>query len=175
MRRRASAAFLAGVLLVALATEAGAQVGRASETARELAQLMLDDVTRRRIDEQVGRGMMQSLGGTLEERLSRRLLDMEWRLLGGIVERFLRETLPPDRTAEIAAEIYMRHFDETELRDLLAFQRSPVGRKAMRVAPAIANDTLRAIDREIRTSRAGRDMIAELHRAFPILGASESP
>jgi hypothetical protein len=175
MRRSTSAGLIAGVLLVALATDAGAQTGRASAAARELAELMLDAATLRRIDEQVGRGMMQSLGGTLEERLSRRLLDSEWRMLAGIVDRFLRETLPPGRTGEIAAEIYVQHFDEAELRDLLAFQRSPVGRKAMRLAPAIANDTLRAIDREIRTSTAARDMIAELQRAFPILGAGESP
>lgn len=175
MRRGASVGLIAGVLFLALASEAGAQFSRATDAARDLAQLMLDESTRRRIDEQVGRGMMQSLGSTLEERLSRRLLEVEWRMLADIVDRFLRETLPPGRTEELTAEIYALHFDETELRDLLAFQRSAVGRKVMRLAAVIAQDTLRAIDREIRTSNAARDMIAELQRAFPILGASESP
>jgi hypothetical protein len=110
------------------------------------------------------------MSARLEERLNRRLLEVEWRLLGDIVGRFVRDTLPPGRTDEIAAQVYLRHFDEGELRELVAFQRSAVGRKAARLARVISADTMRAIDAEVRSSPAASAMLADLQRAFPILG-----
>ena len=143
--------------------------------ARDLARLVVQDATRRGIEEQVGGGMMQLVSSTLEERLNRRLLDVEVQMLAGIVRRFLAEALPPDLTEELAAEVYVRHFDERELEELLAFQRSPTGRKAARLTPVIARDTAQALDRELRRSPAARRMLDELRRAFPVLGPVESP
>ncbi|MBI2203279.1 MAG: DUF2059 domain-containing protein [Candidatus Rokubacteria bacterium] len=174
MHARRWIALALAVTVVVVAGSAAAQ-GRERELARELARLMLDDTVRRSLDEQVGRGMLQAVAGPLQQRLDRRLLEVEWRMLADIIGRFLDETLPPTRTEEIAAEIYARHFDAAELAALVEFQRSAVGRKAARLTAAIAGDTRRAIEEELRTSPAMRDMVAELHRAFPVLGASESP
>lgn len=143
--------------------------------ARDLAHLMLDDTLRRELNDQVAAGLTAAVGSTLQARLSRRLLDMEWQLVSEIVRRFVRDTLVPSRTDEIAADVYARRFDEAELRDLLAFQRSAVGRKAAQLAPLIAIETAQAINDEIRTSPALPRMVEELQGAFPVLTMPESP
>jgi len=142
--------------------------------ARDLAHLMLDDTLRRDLNEQVTLTLITSVGSGLQTRLNRRLQDPEWRLVGEIVRRFVSDTLAPGRTDELAAEIYVRQFDEAELRELIAFQRSPVGRKAARLAPTIAAETAEAINQEIQGSRALPRLIEELQSAFPVLKAPES-
>ena len=154
---------------------AAAQDSARTEIARELAGLMLDDASRRRLEEQVTVGLAQAIASTVQERLNRPLLEVEWTLVARIVRRFVADTLPPARAVEIAAEAYARHFDEAELRELLAFQRSPVARKVARLAPVIATDSARAIDAEIRTSAAMPRMLDDLQREFPVLRAPESP
>lgn len=166
---------LAVVITVIVTAGPAAGQARGRELARELARLMIDESVRRSLDEQIGRGMLQSVAAPLQNRLNRRLREVEWRMLRDIVGRFLDETLPPTRTEEIAAEIYARHFDAAEIAALVEFQRSAVGRKAAQLTAAIARDTRRAIEEELRTSPAMQDMIAELQRAFPVLGEAESP
>jgi hypothetical protein len=176
MTVRAWIVVAAAVVVVVAGADAAAAQPRREQLARELASLMIDESVRRSVDQQVGRGVMQAVAGPLQERLNRRLLDVEWRLLSDIVGRFLDETLPPGRTEEIAAAIYARHFDESELGDLVSFQRSAVGRKAARLTGTIAAETLRAIESEVRRSPAMPQMLTDLQREFPVLGGSpQSP
>ena len=175
MTARAWLAVLIVVACAIAAADARAQGDTRRVLARDLARLLIEDPARRGIEEQVGAGMMQAMASTLEERLNRRLLEVEWQTLAGIVRRFLAEALPTQVTEDLAAEVYARHFDEQELQDLLAFQRSPVGRKAWRLNPVIARDTAQAVDREMRRSPAARRMLDDLRRAFPVLGPLESP
>lgn len=166
------------VVLVALAggaIPAVAQEGSRQELARELAGLMLEDASRQRLEEQVTVGLVQAIASTLQERLSRPLGEVEWNRIARIVRRFVADTLTPTRTVEIAADAYARQFDEAELRELLAFQRSPVARKVARLAPVIATDSARAIDTEIRRSAAMPRMLDDLQREFPVLRSPESP
>jgi hypothetical protein len=71
--------------------------------------------------------------------------------------------------------VYESHFDEAELKTLLEFQRSAVGRKAARLTPVIARETGQAIDGEIAQSPALPRLFEELGREFPVLRAPESP
>lgn len=165
-------------MLIALAggaVPAAAQEGGRQELARELAGLMLDESSRRRLEEQVTVGLAQAIAATLQERLNRPLVEVEWNAVARIVRRFVADTLPPTRPVEIAAEAYARQFDEAELRELLAFQRSPVGRKVARLAPVIAADSVRAIEADIRRSAAMPRMLDDLQREFPVLRSPESP
>lgn len=165
-----------GLLVLALtAPGPAAAQGERGEPARELARLMLNDQSRRGLDEQVVSGLTQSVAAALQERLNRRLQEAEWHAIHTIVRRFVGDTLPPSRIEEIAAQAYARHFDEAELREMVQFQRSPVARKLMRLGPVIAGDTAAAIDRDIRSSPAVPAMVEELRRAFPVLGTPESP
>lgn len=149
------------------------EIGR-RELARELARVMIDDSVRRGLEERVTGNMTQGMAALLQDRLSRRLQEAEWGLLSQIVGRFVAETFPRSRVEEIAADGYARHFDEAELRELLRFQQSPVGRKASRLAPVIAVETAQAIDGELRASPAIPGMLDALQRAFPVL-RPESP
>src|SRR5262249_11430431 len=133
------------------------------------------DSLRRELDEQVAAGLTTALGSSLQERLNRRLHDSEWRLVSEIVRRFVGDTLVPTRTDELAARVYARHFDEAELSQLVAFQSSPVGRKAAQLAPVIASETAVAINEEIRNSPALPRLVAEFQREFPVLRMPESP
>jgi hypothetical protein len=166
------------LLVLALGLEGRAMAQEEPERkalARDLAHLMLDDTLRRELNEQVTGGLTLAVASTLQTKLGRRLLDVEWRILSEIVGRFVADTLVPSRTDELAGEVYARRFDEAELRELLAFQRSPVGRKAARLTPLIAIETAQAINEEIRISPALPRLVDELERAFPVLKNPESP
>ena len=162
-------------VVIAWAGPVTAQEDSRRALARDLAHVMLDDNLRRGLDEQVTAGLITAVATTLQERLNRRLQDEEWRTVAAIARRFVADTLPPARTEELAAVVYARQFDDAELRELLGFQRSAVGRKASRLAPVIAAETAQAIDEEIRKSPAMPGMLAELQRAFPVLKSPESP
>ena len=108
------------LLVISLAGfgQAAAQGDGQRALARDLANLMLDDTLRRELNDQVAAGLTAAVGSTLQTRLNRRLLDMEWRLVADIVRRFVSDTLVPSRTDELAADVYARRFDEPELREL---------------------------------------------------------
>ena len=162
------------VLLLGVAGHASAQQS-SRELARELARVLLQSTERQAIDDQVVGGLVQSMAVMLQNRLSRRLLEVEWQTLVVIARRFVNETLTPSRTEEIAAEVYLRHFDGAELAELLRFQRSAVGQKASRLGPVLGAESAQAIDREIRESPALPTLADELRREFPVLGAPQSP
>ncbi len=168
-----------GALALALAFGAGGPPAAAEENrqdlARELARLLLDETVRRGLDEQVSTGMTRAIGATLQEKLNRNLQEAEWRTLAGIVRRFVDETLPSSRAEDIASRVYTRHFDDAELRDLLRFQRSEVGRKAARLTPVIGAETAKAVYDDIWESPVMPRLIEELQRAFPVLKSPESP
>ncbi|HXJ83303.1 MAG TPA: DUF2059 domain-containing protein [Candidatus Methylomirabilis sp.] len=166
---------IAILVVVLWGSPAMAQADDRRALARDLAHLMVTDALRRELNEQVTTGLTAAVGSTLEVRLSRRLQDQEWRLIGELVRVFISETLVPSRTDEIAAEIYARRFDEAELRELLVFQRSAVGRKAARLGPVIATETAQAINDEIRRSPALPRLVENLQGAFPVLRVPESP
>lgn len=166
---------LVTVLVLVAGGPVSAQEPTREELSRDLARLMLDEAARRGVEEQVTVVMVQAIAATLQDRLSRRLQDAEWRMLGDIVARFVSETFPPSRTEDIAASVYARHFDDAELRELLRFQRSDVGRKAERLTPVIRSETARAIDAEIRESPSMPRLLDDLQRAFPVLKLQESP
>jgi hypothetical protein len=161
--------------MLACASTATAQADEHRELARELARVVTGRSQPGALEDTIGAGMTQAMAARLEQRLNRRLLDVEWQMLTGIVRRFVADAITPSRTEEIAADVYLRHFDAEELRDLLRFERSPVGRKAARLGPVIARETAEAVEQEIRTSAGAPRLVEDLRRAFPVFGGPESP
>jgi hypothetical protein len=143
--------------------------------ALELARVLIDEQARQGFQEQVTASLLRVVGSTLQQRLNRRLQDVEARTLLEIVNTFVQTTLTPERTHEIAARAYANHFTEPELRALLDFQRSEVGRKAARLAPVIGVETAQAVEAEIQQSPAMPRLLEDLQRAFPVLRSPESP
>lgn len=154
---------------------ATAQPAARQALALDLARVVIDEQMRQGLAEQVGVGLLRVIGTNLQDRLNRRLQDAEVRTLADIVRGFVDRTLTSERIEELAARTYASHFDEAELKALLEFQRSAVGRKAARLAPVIAVETAQAIEGEIRQSRAMPQLIEELQREFPVLRSPETP
>ena len=173
MRTCAGLALL--LLCVAAPASTKAQDNERQALALDLARVMLDDSLRRSLNEQVTGGLVLAVGRTLQERLNRPLQDREWQVISGIARQFVSDTLRPAQTEELAAGVYARQFDQEELRQLLTFQRSAVGRKATRLASVIASETAQAVEEEIRKSPAMPRMVEALQREFPVLRAPESP
>jgi hypothetical protein len=163
------------VLLACGGAGVSAQETERQALALDLARILVDDQTRQGLVDQVGVSMLRLIGANLQERLNRRLQEAEVRALAEMVRDFVARTLTSERIDELAARVYMTQFDEAELRALVAFQRSPVGRKAARLTPTIGAETARAIEGEIRESPAMPRLIEELQREFPVLRSPESP
>ena len=154
---------------------ASAQEATRQALAGELATVLIDDQVQRGFTDQVSLSLLRVIGTMLQERLNRRLQDSEARTLLDIVRGFVTRTLPPARIQEIGARVYASHFDEAELRALLDFQRSAVGRKAARLTPVIGLESAQAVESEIQQSPAMPRLMEELQSAFPVLRSPESP
>ena len=166
---------LLAALVLAVVGAASAQEADRHALALDLARVLIDDQMRQGLSDQVGIGLLQSIGTRLQERLNRRLQDSEVQRLAEIIRAFVGRTLTEDRIEEIGARVYGSQFDEAELKALVEFQRSAVGRKAARLTPAIGRETARAIEGEIAQSPALPRLIEELGREFPVLRAPETP
>lgn len=166
---------LIAVMVLCAGGGASAQDANRQTLALDLARVLVDDQMRQGLSDQVGIGLLQLIGTRLQERLNRRLQEAEVRTLAEIIRGFVGRTLTSDRIEEIAARAYASHFDEAELKALVEFQRSAVGRKAAGLTPAIAIETARAIEGEIRQSPAMPRLIEELQREFPVLRSPETP
>ena len=172
---RASVALHIAAALALFGGHAAAQDASRQTLALELARVLIDDQMRQGLSDQVTLGLVRLIGTSLQERLNRRLQEGEVRTLAEIVRSFVGRTLTSARIEEIGARSYASHFDEAELRTLLDFQRSPVGRKAARLTPAIGLETAQGIEAEIQQSPALPRLMEELQAAFPVLRSPESP
>lgn len=172
---RALQAALLAAMLLCDGGAASAQDAIRQALALELAKVLIDDQAQRGFADQVSLSMLRVIGTMLQERLNRRLQDVEGRTLAEIVRGFVARTLPPARVEEIAARAYASHFDEAELQALLDFQRSAVGRKAARLTPVIGLESAQAVKSEIQQSPAMLRLMEELQSAFPVLRSPESP
>ena len=173
--RALQASLLLATMLLCDGGPASAQGATRQALALELATVLIDEQAQRGFADQVGLSMLRVIGTMLQERLNRRLQDSEGRTLADIVRGFVVRTLPPARIQEIAARAYASHFDEGELRALLDFQRSAVGRKAARLTPVIGLENAQTVESEIQQSPAMPRLMEELQRAFPVLRSPESP
>ncbi len=172
---RALPALVVVAVLLCSGGAVSAQDAARDALALELARVLIDEPAQRGIADQVSLSLLRVIGTMLQERLNRRLHDAEGRTLADIVRAFVARTLPPARIEEIAARAYANHFDEAELRALLDFQRSAVGRKAARLMPVIGFESAQALESEIQQSPAMPRLMEELQRAFPVLRSPESP
>jgi hypothetical protein len=172
--RALQASLLAAVLLCDRGA-VSAQDATRQALALELARVLIDDQAQRGVADQVSLSMLRVIGTILQERLNRRLQDAEVRTLADIVRGFVTRTLSPARIQEIGARAYASHFDEAELRVLLDFQQSAVGRKATRLTPVIGLENAQAVESEIQQSPAMPRLMEELQSAFPVLRPLESP
>ena len=109
--------------------------------------------------------------GSLEGRLGRPLSDDESRQLGELFLRLIKETVPQSDFEGNYVDVLVRYYSPQELKDLVAFYRTPVDTKVLRFGPATNAENAAAgrrimgsHDREFRERFA-----AEFLREFPTI------
>ncbi|MFC3691274.1 DUF2059 domain-containing protein [Chenggangzhangella methanolivorans] len=145
--------FAAAVLAAVLWQPAAAQDAEALAVAREL-------VAETTMDGMVG-DIVARTWPAMEPEIRRQLPDASAEAMKGFRADYVR--IVTERTGELMAEtpaVYARHYTAEELRQLVAFYRSPVGRKSLAVMPAIVGDMVK-----IATARMPM-VTAEINEAF---------
>jgi len=110
------------------------------KAAQDLVGVVTKDTTRQmahQVSAQVWPRIEQSL------RAKQSITDAQLADLRNEFERIQFEFI--SKVMEDAPSIYARHFTAAELRELLAFYRSPIGEKSLRVLPQITTETMALI------------------------------
>jgi len=166
--RYASLAFLVALAFL-VPFPAAAQ--RDSPEARELASLAVAAGTFDVTYTQASKVAASIMKGSLEGRLGRQLSDDESRQLGALFLRLIKETVPQREFEANYVDVLVRYYSPQELKDLVAFYRTPLGTRALRFGPATNEEhaaaghrIMAAHDREFRER-----FTAEFVREFPAL------
>ena len=158
-------------LAIGLMTGPSGEAQNESPEAREIARLTyVSDVfdAAARAGGAVG---VRGVRADLERQLRRPLSEDEAGRLQALLTRLLTEMLPKSDFEDFYASLLALHFSPQELVELLAFYRTPLGAKLVRVAPSL-NTEASAWGQRMATQR-GREFNerfnAEFLREFPSL------
>ncbi len=158
-------------LVVGLLAPASTAAQSESPEARELASLAVAAGTFDITYTQASKVATSIVKGSLEGRLGRQLSDVESRQLGALFLRLIKETVPQSDFEAYYVDVIRRYYSPQELKDLVAFYRTPLGTKVLRFGPATNEEHAAAgqrimgsHDREFRERFA-----AEFTREFPAL------
>lgn len=116
---------------------------RAGETAEKITSSMLDHFADR-LPFMLGPVLEDSPGlkGKNNEELQRSLAESSRRVLARIKELMPQRVNWAETLEEIAYPIYDKHFTEQELRDLVAFYKTPTGQKSIQVMPDVFKEAM---------------------------------
>ncbi|MCX7848563.1 MAG: DUF2059 domain-containing protein [bacterium] len=70
------------------------------------------------------------------------MLEVMLRMLPDDVQRTLRDVLKPDEMVREVIPVYEKYLTVEDLRALLAFYRTPVGQKLVRIQPQLTKDAM---------------------------------
>ena len=144
LRSRLHAAAIALVLFALLPARAPAQGDTSPDTlkaANELMAVMSKDTV-----QQMVTGMTSQVWPALERALRAKRSDIDQATLTELRKEF--ERIQVQYMSGVMADapaIYARHFSVQELRDMLAFYRSPTGQKALQVMPQLTTEVFQMV------------------------------
>jgi uncharacterized protein len=82
------------------------------------------------------------------------ILDRHFSRFIGEFQSYLKQTMPWEKLVEeIYLPTYLKHFSAQELREVIAFYRSPTGRKFAEKGPSLSRDAAQAIN-----TKYGKDL-----------------
>ncbi len=112
----------------------------------------------------------------LEKQLGRPLTDDEGGRLQKLVTRVLLEVFPQSFWEDTYADMLPKHISVENARELLAFYRTPLGQKTLRLAVLLTAEADDASQRVLkaRETEFRQRFIAEFQKAFPELRAGLS-
>lgn len=166
MRRTFGACLI--VMLLAGAAEGS---DRAVEAARELFRLVIAEGSVGAMFGQIRALTVAGLTQDVEGRLGERFSGDERERFQAAVDRVLAQHLTLRIFEDECVAVYARHFTADELEQLLAFYRSPVGRKALERGAAMMGEMMLAGQRVgqgiARSQELQRQLFEEIRRALP--------
>jgi len=142
-----------------------------SPDARELASLTLSPDASDSVITQAAKGGALPVKAVLEGRLGRRLTEDESTRLNEVFLRVFKETIPLSAYEAMFVDLFARYYSPQELKDLVAFYRSPLGMKTLRFSSVSREESSAWIKRTM----AGHErefverLNAEFAREFPAL------
>lgn len=158
------------VCLGGLAASSAAAQGVSSE-AQELARLSFSAGQFDQIATQAGKLGVVPLKAVIEGRLGRQLTADELRRLTEVFTRVFKEAIAQSEYEDGLAGQFSRYYSSQELRELLAFYRTPLGMKALRFGSTAMEESTLMVQRLMATRQA--ELIerfnAEFAREFPKL------
>ena len=135
--------FSFALLLVASgvqAQSAGTSDELSSEKAADINKLLeITDAVK--IGQQMGDAMIGLVGQIARQR-NPGVDPADLDVISGIVSEVIRENIPG--LMAISGRIYHRHFSHSEIRELIAFFQTTVGKKAIKVMPELLRESMTA-------------------------------
>lgn len=116
---------------------------KADQMAQQAASLMLDQLSAE-MPSLVGKALEQSdeVKGKSPEEVVRVIEERSQHALDRIKQLMPERLNWNDAIQQILVPIYDKHFTESELRDLVAFYKTPTGQKAIDVIPAVMGEAM---------------------------------
>lgn len=125
-----------------LLTAAPAPAGDANALAVELSRLVLSPESYRQISTQTGRQVGQMVASSAQEQgqdLGPGFMD---EVRAG-TEQMMAEMMPPyQEMVDMQAGLLVKHYTAAELKELLAFYRTTLGKKVIRIMPEVSADVM---------------------------------
>ena len=148
--RRAALSAALALCVCAMPLRATAQSAPSSDTlkaASDLMAIMNVDTVRQMVT-----GMTNQLWPTIERDLRTKKPDITQAILAELRKEF--EDIQMKYMADVMSEaptIYARHFTAAELRDMLAFYKTPTGQKALKEMPTLMTEVFAMIMPKIQS------------------------
>lgn len=153
---------LAVVLVVSAPLTARAQTAApdSDAEAREFVRLSLATRAWDLAVAQIAPLAIKQVTGAIESKLGRSLTPAEEEKILVAFKRAIATTVTEQAVEDAFVELARRHYTPDDIRQLLQFQRSPIGEKSRRLAPVMATEGA-ALGRKLVETRQG-----ELTRSF---------
>lgn len=178
--RRVSALLISAIFVISTAATASAQTmllpvldvvgsdGPGSDDSRMLVDELLVLLQYDRVTERIIDGTATDIVRSVRV-ANPSMTDAEAQAVRQLFEDAVRRSAP-DLT-QISRAMLLRHYSETELRDLVAFYRTPTGQKSIRLTPELTGQiTARATEAIDRTIPPIMDALAARLRAAGFRG-----
>lgn len=158
----ALAALAASALL--LAPHAVRAADEKSAAAVELSHLAFSEATYR--------DLLEKMTAEVERQLQELAAQNGARIapeFGAALLREYRQMMPYADLVEIQTGLFVKHYDEKELRELLAFYRTPVGQKSIRIMPEMMRDVMAKMQGVMQ-----QKMPAAMERLAPLIQKTDA-
>ena len=170
MKPSSAALIILGLALGLLAPSLATAQSQSPE-ARELASMTLLSGTFDNLSTQAGKMGTVNVKAALEGNLGRQLTEDESRRLNELFVRLFKETFSQSDYEAHLADVFGRYYAPQELKELVAFFRTPLGMKALRFSSVLDEESSAWAQRLIasRQRQLAERFNAEFAREFPAL------